>query len=151
VYDDNAKSRRFLGVPVRRHFGVQLRVQLCAHVRVLRPERHELLVLPRCGALSSITVFVIPAQAWESSELKKLLIINYKSIKHCYSRLRGNDKQLRCLSKKRYPVLFHTLFLQNPPGFCHSRVGGNRVYFIETWKLTREFIDMSYEFRVNRY
>jgi hypothetical protein len=41
--------------------------------------------------------------------------------------------------KKRYPVLFHALFLQNPSGFCHSRAGGNRVYFIETWKLTREF------------
>jgi hypothetical protein len=48
------------------------------------------------------------------------------------------------LSKKTLPSFVPHTFLQNPPGFCHSRVGGNRVYFIETWKLTREFRVMSF-------
>jgi hypothetical protein len=54
---------RFLGVPARLGFGVRLREQLCGPLRELRPGRRERLVLPRRGALSSITVFVIPAQA----------------------------------------------------------------------------------------
>jgi hypothetical protein len=42
--------------------------------------------------------------------------------------------------KKNATQFYSThFFLQNPSGFCHSRVGGIRVYFIETWKLTRDF------------
>jgi hypothetical protein len=47
-----------LGVPGRLRFGVRLRGQLCVQLRALRPVRHERLVLPRRGALSSIGLAV---------------------------------------------------------------------------------------------